>query len=155
VGLLQPHARHRGGDGAAGLRRAAVVIHALADAEAALAAAAAEGSALALWSAVGAAAYLGPLYWQELERALAASHPESDFLAVLDCAERPGDALAALRQGLQHLCFTGGAEAAGKLDDIARAAGATLYRARPACALDLRDVTDPERACRLWFRAAD
>jgi hypothetical protein len=155
MGLLQPHARHRGRDGAARLRRAAVVVHALADAEAALRAAAAEGCAVQLWSAVGAAAYLGPLYWQELEAALKAAHPQANVVAVLDCAERPGDALAGLRQGLKHLCFTGEDRAAAKLDDIASAAGARLYRERPARALDLGNVTDPEQACRLWFRAAD
>ncbi len=112
------------------------------------------GRQVELWSAVGAAAYLGPLYWQKLIEQAQAQHPDTEFIAVLDCAERPGDVLAALRQGLRALCFSGREDVAQKLREIARAAGALLYHQRPE-ALDLRDITDPAQACRVWFGAAN
>ena len=150
MGLLQPHARHRGGDGTSRLSGRPVVVHSLAHALAALAAADAAGHPVEIWSAVGAAAYLGPLYWQSLEEKARIRYPGPEARFVLDCAERPGDVLAAIRQGLQWLCFTGGAEIRPKLEDIAVQAGATLFAARPE-ALDLKDVTDVAEACRLWF----
>ena len=132
----------------------AVVVHALPDALAALAAAEAAASPVELWSAVGAAAYLGPLYWQVLEERARRQHPRAPFVAVLDCAERPGDAMAALRQGLKHVCFTGAPALAAKLRDMAEAEGARLYEERPRSVLDLKEVTDPDAACRLWFSPA-
>jgi hypothetical protein len=132
----------------------AVVVHALADALAALEAAEACAAPVALWSAIGAAAYLGPLFWQMMEGEARAAHPKATFVAVLDCAERPGDAMAAIRQGLKHLCFTGAAELMAKLRDMAETEGATLYGERPRDVLDLKEVTDPAQACRLWFRPA-
>jgi hypothetical protein len=59
--------------------------------------------------------------------------------------------MAALRQGLQHVCFTGAPELATKLRDMAASAGARLYDRRPSTVLDLKEVTDPVAACRLWF----
>ncbi|MBI1777244.1 MAG: hypothetical protein HYR63_18050 [Proteobacteria bacterium] len=105
---------------------------------------------VSLWSAVGAAAYLGPLYWQALIQRAREAHPRATFIAVLDCAERPGDVLAALRQGLTELSFSGNAATASKLMEIARQKGARLYLERPH-ALDLREVANPIEACRLWF----
>ena len=53
--------------------------------------------------------------------------------------------LAALRQGLRRVCFTGSRAAAAKLSAIAEAQGAEVV-ARPRRALDLRGVADPEAA---------
>jgi hypothetical protein len=121
---------------------------------AALEAAEACAAEVELWSAVGAAAYLGPSFWQAIEERARETHPKARFIAVLDCAERPGDAIAAIRQGLKHLCFTGRADVAAKLCDMAAEAGVRIYGERPAHALDLKEVTDPLAACRLWFRPA-
>src|SRR5258708_40138015 len=116
MGLLEPHARHRGRHGKAGLTggraRPSVVVHGLGQALAAREAAEACGSPIEIWSAVGAAAYLGPLFWQKLEEQARAAHPKLAFICVLDCAERPGDAMAGMRQGVKDLCFTGRADVA-------------------------------------------
>ena len=61
--------------------------------------------------------------------------------------------LAALRQGLPRVRFTGRKAVAEKLAAIAEAQGADLVAGRLR-ALDLRDVADPETACRAWLSAA-
>ena len=71
-------------------------------------------------------------------------------MAVLDCADRPGDVLGALSAGLATLLFTGRADVAARLADIAAQSGARLLTDLPA-PLDLRGVRDPLRACREWL----
>ncbi|MCO6420031.1 hypothetical protein JYK14_28325, partial [Siccirubricoccus sp. KC 17139] len=62
----------------------AVVIHAAAEAAAALAAAGPAG--VTLLSAPGAAGFLGPAWFQALVAGAAAAHRGVPHLAVLDCA---------------------------------------------------------------------
>jgi acyl-CoA reductase-like NAD-dependent aldehyde dehydrogenase len=128
----------------------AVIIHSLADARAALAAAAALGVPVTLASAPGASAYVGPAWFQELVALAAAEVPEADVEAVIDCADRPGDVLLALRLGLRRVRFTGRKAVAEKLAAIAGQSGATLVTGRLR-ALDLLDAADPEAACRAWL----
>lgn len=78
------------------------------------------------------------------------AHPGARFTAVLDCADRPGDVLASLRQGLADLVFHGSGEVRDKLAAIAEAKGARL-RIRLAADLDLAAERDPEAACRRLF----
>ncbi len=78
------------------------------------------------------------------------AHPGARFAAVLDCADRPGDVLASLRQGLADLVFHGSGEVRGKLAAIAEAKGARL-RVPLAADLDLAAERDPEAACRRLF----
>lgn len=49
--------------------------------------------------------------------------------AVLDCGDRPGDALAALRAGWRTIVYSG--SAAAKIRDIARQRGAQVLKERP------------------------
>lgn len=70
--------------------------------------------------------------------------------AILDCADRPGDVLAALRQGLTDLAFHGTGEIRTKLLAIAEAKGARLT-GRPDADLDLATADDPASACRRFF----
>ncbi len=128
----------------------AVIVHSLADARAALAAAADLGVPVTLASAPGAAAYAGPGWFQEVVAQAAAEVPGADCQAVIDCGERAGDVLLALRLGLERVRFTGKTAVAKKLAAIAEQQGATLITGRLE-ALDLRGTADPEGACRTWL----
>lgn len=98
----------------------------------------------------GAAAFWGPLYFQNLMRLASEAEPGARFVAVLDCADRPGDVLAALRQGLTDLVFHGSGEVREKLAAIA---GAQAARILPPTAadIDLGAVRDPVASCRELF----
>jgi hypothetical protein len=133
------------------VQRRAVIIHGLAHAYAALAAAAARGVPVELWSAPGAAAYAGAGWFDALLRAAGNQAPSAVFIGVLDCDDRADLVQAALRQGLQHVCYRGSDAVAARLADIARHSGATLHRKRPARALDLDEWADADAACRSWL----
>lgn len=107
-------------------------------------------AAVTLLSPPGAAAFWGPLYFQSLMRQAAEAHPRARFTAVLDCADRPGDVLASLRQGLADLVFHGSGEVRAKLAAIAEAKGARLLTPL-AAGLDLAMERDPDTACRRLF----
>ncbi len=125
-------------------------IHSLAEARAACAAAAELGVPLLLVSAPGAAAYAGAGWFRAVIARAAALHPSVEMAAVLDCADRPGDALGALSAGIAALLFTGRADVAARLADIAARSGTRLLTNLPE-PLDLRGVRDPQRACREWL----
>jgi alkanesulfonate monooxygenase SsuD/methylene tetrahydromethanopterin reductase-like flavin-dependent oxidoreductase (luciferase family) len=130
----------------------AVVIHELAHARAALAAAAEFGVPVALWSAPGAAAYAGVGWFDAVMRAAGRGVPPASFICVLDCDDRADLVQAAWRQGLTHVCFRGSNAVATRLADIARHHSATLHRKMPH-ALDLLYCDDPLAACRSWLAA--
>ncbi len=114
--------------------------------------AAAAGRDIVLLSPPGAAAYWGPLYFQSLVRLASEAEPRARFTAILDCADRPGDVLAALRQGLTDLAFHGSGEVREKLVAIAESRGARLLP--PAVVdIDLGEVRDPVASCREIFAA--
>ncbi len=127
-----------------------VIVHSLADARAALAAAADLGVPVTLASAPGAAAYAGPGWFQEVVAQAAAEVPPADWEAVIDCGERAGDVLLALRLGLERVRFTGKTAVAKKLAAIAEQQNATLITGRLE-GLDLRGTADPYAACRDWL----
>ena len=119
----------------AGQRRApAVVVHRLAEAAAALAAAGPGGVLLA--SAPGAAGSLGAPWFLALVRAAAAAHPGVPHQALLDCADAPGLALAALRDGARLLVLDPACPAFAQVAAAAASLGAELLPDRPP-ALDL------------------
>jgi hypothetical protein len=130
----------------------AVVIHELAHARAALAAAAELDVSVALWSAPGAAAYAGAGWFDAVLRLVCGQQAstETEIVAVLDCGDRADLVQAAWRQGVSHVCFSGRSDVARRLAGIARHYGATLHRKRPL-ALDLLDCSDPVAACRDWL----
>ena len=105
----------------------AVVVHGLDQARAALR----PGLPVTLLSARGAALYAGCGWWRALMAAALATHD------ILDCADAPGHAMAALRIGQQTLIlddcpgFTAVAAAAATI-------GALVLADRPA-ALDLAE----------------
>lgn len=128
----------------------AVLVHEIADARAALAAARALGRGVVLVSEPSGAAALGAGWWQAMLRQMAAEYPEVEAAAILDCGARADLFQAALRQGLAELCYRGPSGVARKLAQIAAQRGARLHRRLPQ-ALDLTGIADREAACREWL----
>ncbi|MGB8274771.1 MAG: class II fructose-bisphosphate aldolase [Alphaproteobacteria bacterium] len=128
----------------------AVLIHSLDHARAAISAAAALGQPVVLVSAPHAAAYAGAGWFFEVIAMARAEQAGVAVTAVLDCGDKPGLVLAALRRGIRAVRFTGRGSVRAKLESIAEQYGAVLYR-DVGPALDLAREPDPERACRDWL----
>jgi len=131
-----------------------VIIHGIADARAACRAAMGRGEAVTLWSARGAGGYMGPLWFAEIIRQTRGEFPTLTITGVLDCDAAPGDALAAIRVGVQAIALTAKPTVKARIRNIASAENAILLR-RPAKALDLQSSADPEAYCRRWFGIRD
>ncbi len=130
----------------------AIVFHSLAQAQAALAAAGELDLPVTLLSAPSAAGYAGPGWFRSVVEQACAAHPDTQVTAVLDCGDYSGLALAALREGVTAIRFSG--DTADKIADIAGQYGAQVIAGRPE-ALDLavieRKGWDTVRACREWL----
>jgi hypothetical protein len=121
-----------------------VVVHDLEQARAALAAAAELGCAMELRSAPGAAAYAGVGYLKALGEAAGCE-------LLIDCGDDPGIVMAALRTGCRRLSFSGSADAARRLGEMAEQAGAVL--AHETTAPDALELA-PEDDAAAMVRAA-
>jgi hypothetical protein len=156
MGLLQPHGRRGGALRRAGLSAAErfIVVHSLGDARAALQAAAALDVGVTLASAPGAGIYAGPGWFKTVVETARGELPSVACSSVLDCGDAPGIVLAALRQGLRRVRFTGPAATAARLADIAAQCHAVLERAPLEPALDLLDQSDPAALCRAFLAEA-
>ena len=128
----------------------AVIIHSLDHARAALAAADACGVGVTLVSAKAAAGYAGAPWFAAVVETARADHPQVALRAVLDCGDKPGHVIGALRQGLKAVRFTGRKAVAETLRGLAREYDAELLTGR-VVALDLRDHPAPDAACRDWL----
>jgi hypothetical protein len=108
-----------------------------------------------LLSAPGAAAYAGAGWFRAVTEQAAAQFPDVQMTPILDCAAAAGDALAALREGVQVIRFSGGQRVNDKLFDIAQQLGASVITRRPR-ALDLGNAeaegVELAAACRDWLR---
>jgi hypothetical protein len=153
MGLLQSHGRCVGVVRRVGLNTAErfIVIHSLGDARAALEAAVSLGTRVTLASAPGAGAYAGPGWFKAVIETARGEFPAAEFSHVLDCGDAAGMVLAALRQGLPRVRFTGPAAAAARLADIAAQCNAALERGPLAPALELLDQPDPASLCRAFL----
>jgi fructose/tagatose bisphosphate aldolase len=121
----------RKGKGRAQATRA-VVVHSLAAARAALAAAKAEGArAVMLVSPRDAAAYMGVGFFAALADAARAEFPEIAIEAAMDCGDDPGWALSALRMGFNAVVLRGNPRARTRVAAIARMVGARVLRGPP------------------------
>jgi len=129
---------------------AAIVVHDLSDALAALQAAKACACAVTLISGPDAAGYAGALWWQSLIEEALGQVPGLEVTAILDCGDAPGQVMAALRQGVGPLVFTGDEDSRARLSAMAEARGTKIRAKRPA-ALDLLDIVDKEGTCRRWL----
>src|SRR5882762_2429081 len=116
-----------------------IVVHSLGHAIAALTAAAKAGCPVVLASAPGAGSYVGPGWFGALVAAAREAVPEARFFALLDCGDDIGAALAAIRSEIEGVVFTGRADVARRLADIARQHSVRLVLHRPAATLDLAD----------------
>jgi hypothetical protein len=114
-----------------------IIVHSLGHAVAALQAAAAAGRRVVLASAPNAGGYAGAGWFAALVEAARETVPQARFSAFLDCGDEAGTALAALRSEIEGVIFTGRADVAHRLADIARQHGARLETARHGAALDL------------------
>ena len=123
-----------------------IIIHSLADARAALAAAQALKSPVVLASAAAAGGYAGPAWFRAVVDQARAEFPDVAATVVLDCGDEAGTVLAALQHGFTRVRFTGGAAASKRLKDIASELGASIETGRRPAALDLLDQRDPEAA---------
>lgn len=150
MGLLEPDERHRRRARPSRLTRKAIVIHSLVEARAAFAAAASAGVPLTVLSGPGAAAYAGPGWFAEILRLTQAEHPRVAVTAILDCADQPGRALAALRHGIKTLRLGGNRQARARVAAIATQRGARLDDATYDT-LDLAGSEDPLAAARAFL----
>ena len=116
-----------------------IVVHSLAHATAALKAAADAGRAVVITSPPGAGSYVGPGWFREVVVAAGETVSGACFSALLDCADDVGAALAAIRSEVEGVVFTGRADVARRLADIARQHGVRFLTDRPVAALDCGD----------------
>ncbi len=130
-----------------------IVIHSLDHARRALAAATAAAVPVRLRSAPNAAAYAGAAWFQEVVRAAMDEYPDADAEASLDCGDAAGLAMAALRQGIGLVRFTGRKAVRIRIAAMAKAGGGGLDEAGGAF-LDLGAVADRDMdsALRAWLR---
>lgn len=128
-------------------RALVVVAHGIEHARAACRAASAFGVAVEIRSAPGAAGVMGPAWFHAMIGELRGEFPDVAVAGVLDCGAAAGHALAALRQGIGVIRFTGRGRARARLASIADAHGAVLAGPAPG-AIDLADEAAPEAACR-------
>jgi delta 1-pyrroline-5-carboxylate dehydrogenase len=129
-----------------------IVVYTLAHAVGALRAAARAARPVMLLSAHDAGIYAGPGWFGALVEAAREAVPDARLAALLDCGDRPGAALAAIRGHIEGVIFTGRADVARRLANIARQHGVRLVNERPAAGLDLGDdffasAADSERRC--------
>ena len=143
MGLLEPHGRGR-----RPIRRNELnppgadpvfIVHSLPHAVATLTAAAESGRVVVLLSAAGAGLYAGPGWWRTLIQAARGVVPEARCKTRLDCADDAGAAQSAIRAGVEALIFTGRADVAARLADIAGQRGIEVVSKRPAATLDLAE----------------
>ena len=118
----------------------AVVVHGLADAVAALG----EALPVTLLSAPGAASFVGAGWWRALIARARAAHPHTQCQDVLDCADAPGHAMAAIRLGQAILVLDPACPAFPRVATLA-----TVLPTRPP-ALDLAE-RGAARHLRAWL----
>ena len=122
---------------AGGLTAPVIIVHSLGHAIGALKAGARTGCSITLSSAPEAGVYAGPGWFRALVEAAREAVPDARFSAILDCGDQAGAALATIRAQIEAVVFTGRADVARRLADIARQHGVRLETIRPAAVLDL------------------
>ena len=124
-----------------------VIVHDIDQVRIALSVALDVGVPAALFSAAAASAWLGGGYWAALERLARQEFPGVEFDLVLDCGDRAGDVMAALRAGCAAVRFDGRADVAAKLAAMAEARD-VRWLTDPLPPVDLSEVDNSEKACR-------
>lgn len=128
-----------------------IIVRTLAEAEAALAAAAEAGRAIVLLSPPGGALSAGAAFYAALAHEAAARHPAARFALRVDCADDTGAALGALRIGIPEISCRASRASKARLAALARRHNARLVPMTARTwrdSLDLQGVGDPLEACR-------
>src|SRR5215470_17058828 len=105
----------------------AVVVHGLDHARTALR----PGLPVTLLSAPGAGVYAGCLWWRALVQTAATEFPATPICDILDCADAPGRAMAALRVGQHLLVLDPACPAFAAVTAAGATLGASVLPARP------------------------
>jgi delta 1-pyrroline-5-carboxylate dehydrogenase len=113
-----------------------------------------------LLSAPDAGIYAGAGWFKALLEAAREAVPEASCSSLLDCGDRPGAALAAIRAQVEGVIFIGRIDVARRLADIAAQHRVRLVTERPAAGLDFLDdfcasEADSERRCAQFLASAD
>ncbi len=130
----------------------AIVIYSLDHAVAALKAAETVGCKVTLLSARGAAAASGPGWFREVVAMARQACPQVPVNAILDCGEGAGDALAALRAGVDRIALDAPPAVRRRVASMARQQGSRLVRMPDPPVLDLLDEVAPLTACLAWLQ---
>jgi hypothetical protein len=128
-----------------------IIVRSLAQAQAALAAAAEAGCAIVLASPPDGALSAGAAFYAALAREAAARHPAAKFTLRVDCGDDTGAALGALRIGIPEISCRAPRAAKERLAALARRHNARLVPTTARTwrdSLDLQGVGDPLPACR-------
>jgi acyl-CoA reductase-like NAD-dependent aldehyde dehydrogenase len=133
-----------------------ILIHSLAQAIAALSAAARSGCPVVLASGPSAGGYAGPGWFGSIIAAARQAVPGARFSAFLDCGDNVGAALGAIRAEVEGVIFTGRPDVARRLADIAQQHGVRFETDRPGTVLDLVEEffaskEEVERRCAAFF----
>ena len=128
-----------------------IIVHKLDHAVTALTVAHALDCPIALLSAIGAARSSGSAWWRELVNQAQALVPGPSAHWVLDCADEPGMALAALREGITSVSLAAEGPLWSRVSEIAAQCGASLQRPDRANALDLAGSNNPQNDCELYL----
>ena len=133
-----------------------IIVHDLEQATAALQAANDCKRSVTLRSAPEAAAYLSATVFKAMIDEAATAVPGAKYEAALDCGDKPGLVMNALRHGIKVIRTNLSDELHTKMASIAEQTGATVkpyekpYDETPV--LDLHHVSDPASACRDWLK---
>lgn len=129
----------------------AIIVHDLAQAMAALAAAEDLAMRVVLLSPPETSAAMGPGMFAALAAEASARHPDGFAGALFDCGDEAGLAMAALRRGGMDVLIDLPAPAAGKIRDLARQSGVGAVEKPAAAVLDLADEADAAKAVRSFL----
>ena len=125
-------------------RPRAVAVHSLAQALSATRA----GVPVTLISGRGAGWYAGAGWWRAMMAAVRSDQTQ-EFADILDCADAPGAAMAALRLGQRLIVLDADCPALARVTAVAAALGSEVLTQRPPC-LDLGDPA-AERELAHWL----
>lgn len=128
------------------------IIHEYAHARALLEAAVRRNTAITLVSAPGAVRTGGAGWWRALVSQVRNAVPEADVTSILDCADEPGMALAAIREGVEAIAISASYDTINRLSDIAAQSDVTIRAIDWARAHDLASVNDPQAMCENLLR---
>lgn len=130
---------------------APVVIYSISDMRTVLAAAEENGCGAAIITAPGIASTLGPRWFTAMLARLQDEYTETPLLAIMDCGDREGVAMAALQHGVQAIYFQGNPASTQKLQWMARKVNAHFFN-KLGPTLDLLEQADAYLSCSDWLK---